>query len=169
MDVDAVAAITEKELLGALNGILEMRDFHSKIATEQYESLISKEIQQLLIRAQEYDPNLTDKDYLKLNRALLEAIYPQEIKRSIQDKESFVKSYKAVQRWFYDRGSDRVNFWSTIIYNVGEDIVKFAANNSVDLSVEEKNSKKANHSDISKGVINQYMGDKNKKEARSDE
>ncbi len=132
LDVDTVAAATEKALLGALNGILEMRDFHSKITTEQYESLISKEIQQLLIRAQEYDPNLTDKDYLKLNRALLEAIYPQEIKRLIQDKESFVKSYKAVQRWFYDRGSDRVNFWSTIIYNVGEDIVRFAANNFAD-------------------------------------
>mgnify|MGYP001576783681 FL=1 len=129
LDANTVVTASEKTLLRALNGILGMRDFHSKIAADQYESLISGENRQLLIRAQVYDPSLADKDYLKLNRALLEAIYPREIKRSVQNEESFVKNYKVVQSWYYDRSPDMVNFWSTLIYNVGEDIVKFAANN----------------------------------------
>ena len=70
------------------------------------------------MRDEVFDPNLTDEDYLRLNRALLEAIYPQEVKKSMKNDASFVRSYKVVQRLVYDRSFDYVNFWSTIVYNL---------------------------------------------------
>lgn len=126
LNADMVTIASEKTLLYAFNDILKMRDFHSKIGVDQYKPLISSEMQQLLMRDEVFDPNLTDEDYLRLNRALLEAIYPQEVKKSMKNDASFVRSYKVVQRLVYDRSFDYVNFWSTIVYNLGEDIIKFA-------------------------------------------
>ncbi len=131
LNADTVTIASENELLRAFNEILKMRDFHSKIGLDQYEPLISSEMQQLLMREEVFDPNITDEDYLRFNRALLEAIYPQEVKKSIKNDAPFVKNYRVVQRLYYDLGFDYVNLLSTLVYNLGEDIVRFAADNYV--------------------------------------
>ena len=89
---DTVNTASEGALLKAFNEILKMRDFYSKIGVGQYESIISNEMQQILTRAQSFDSTLTDQDYSRLNRALLEAIYPLETRKTLKIIVNLLKS-----------------------------------------------------------------------------
>ena len=75
-------ALLLKELLDAFNKILKMRDFCSRIEVDKYKSPLSPEMQQLLSKAQASDPALADGEYVLLNRTLLEAVYPQGIRKA---------------------------------------------------------------------------------------
>ena len=81
LSIGEVRAVSEDDLLQVFNKIIRMRDFHNRIDVGQYKSMISKEIQQLLTEAQMPESTLKDKDYLKLNKGLLEAIYQQKLGR----------------------------------------------------------------------------------------
>ena len=80
---DTVNTASEEALLKAFNEVLKMRDFYSTIDVDQYKSLISNEMQEILTSAQRSDSTLTDQDYSRLNRALLEAIYPLETRKTL--------------------------------------------------------------------------------------
>ena len=90
LSIGEVRAVSEDDLLQVFNKIIRMRDFHNRIDVGQYKSMISKEIQQLLTEAQMPESTLKDKDYLKLNKGLLEAIYQQKTRK--------VPSYAIIMR-----------------------------------------------------------------------
>ena len=77
---DTVNTASEEALLKA-NGILKTRDFYSKIGVDQYESLISDEVQQILTRAQSHDSTLIDQDYSKTESSIIRGDYPFEIRK----------------------------------------------------------------------------------------
>lgn len=83
LSIDEVDTISEGALLQVFNKIIKMRDFHSKIGAGQYKSLIPNEIQQLLSKTQIPEYSLDDKDYARLNRALLEAVYPLKSQKTL--------------------------------------------------------------------------------------
>ena len=87
---DTVNTASEEALLKAFNEVLKMRDFYSTIDVDQYKSLISNEMQEILTRAQRSDSTLTDQDYSRLNRALLEAIYPLENRKTQINKHNIL-------------------------------------------------------------------------------
>jgi hypothetical protein len=109
LDADTVKTVATDDLVNRLNAVLLMKDFHSSIAADSYKSSLDEEIQNILTRAKANDNPLTDQDYKRLNRALLEAIYPHEIQKS---PETQIKSlnklledqnlYKAMEKQPYD-------------------------------------------------------------------
>ncbi|MEI8344598.1 MAG: lipopolysaccharide kinase InaA family protein, partial [Candidatus Omnitrophota bacterium] len=75
--------IPEKDLVEAFNRILKRHDFHTRvdIATyrdrDGYKLSLAEEIVALYQAAQTPGSSLSDADYLKLNKALLQAVYPR--------------------------------------------------------------------------------------------
>ncbi len=79
LTADTVKTVSEDDLVKALNAILPTRDFYSNIAVDSYKSFLDNEMRNILNKAQANDTALTDQDYKRLNRGLLEAIYPETI------------------------------------------------------------------------------------------
>jgi len=89
-----VKIISVDDLIKALNDLLTMKDFHRNIGSETYYKHLDDEVQRTLSRARHDDPALTDLDYMRLNRALLEAMYPLEI----QSRGRYLGSARDVER-----------------------------------------------------------------------
>lgn len=79
---DKLNQATEQDFVRAFNEILSMHDFHIRVDANTYKSIISKEMQGLLVRAQTPDTKLNHLEYLRLNKALLQAIYPHETRKT---------------------------------------------------------------------------------------
>ncbi len=79
---DQLNNVSADALVHALNEIQKMRDFYSLINIDTYKSFLNKEMQDILNKVQKNEATLNEQDYKRLNRALLEAIYPHEILKS---------------------------------------------------------------------------------------
>lgn len=79
--VNKLRGVTEPEFVRAFNIILKMPDFHARVDADMYRSSLSKEIKKLLVSAERSDATLSESEYLKLNKALLLAIYPHETRK----------------------------------------------------------------------------------------
>ncbi|MBF0494080.1 MAG: hypothetical protein HQL28_02985, partial [Candidatus Omnitrophica bacterium] len=86
LDAEMVKTAEKTALVQVFNEILKMHDFYSKIGVDKYVPLLSAEINQLLDKVKKADPALTDQDYSRLNMALLEVIYPFEIRKKRIDE-----------------------------------------------------------------------------------
>lgn len=93
LTADTVKTISEDDLVEALNAVLPTRDFYSNIVGDYYKRILKDEIRNILNKAQANDTTLADQDYKRLNRALLEAIYPHEIQKSSLLDELFEEPY----------------------------------------------------------------------------
>jgi len=87
---DDLIKLSEQDLVGVLNKVLKMKDFYLKVGEASYK-LLDFEMQNLLKEAKEIAddkklPPLSDQDLLRLNRALLETIYFNEIRRISKNK-----------------------------------------------------------------------------------
>src|SRR3989338_5062703 len=87
---DKLNQVTEQDFVRAFNEILSMHDFHIRVDANAYKSIISKEMQGVLVRAQTPDAKLSDLEYLRLNKALLQAIYPHETRKTLSKEMQWV-------------------------------------------------------------------------------
>lgn len=78
----ALKTAPEEAIVAAFVKILKMRDFYNKINVDLYNARLPGKIKELLSKARFSNSTLTDKDFMRLNRALLEAIYPVEVRNS---------------------------------------------------------------------------------------
>ena len=79
MGSGSLETASEKQLEKALNNALEMPDLHIIVASQIDRSKLPAGIQTLLGMAQASQNSLSERDTRRLNRALLEHIYPAEI------------------------------------------------------------------------------------------
>lgn len=79
---DKLNQVTEQDFVRAFNELLNMYDFHIRVDANTYEPVIPREMKTLLARALEYpDRKRSDAEYMSLNKALLQAMYPSEIQK----------------------------------------------------------------------------------------
>src|SRR3989338_3393223 len=96
---DKLNQVTEQDFVRAFNEILSMHDFHIRVDANAYKSIISKEMQGVLVRAQTPDAKLSDLEYLRLNKALLQAIYPHETRKTQLNQvteQDFVRAFNEI-------------------------------------------------------------------------
>jgi hypothetical protein len=74
---------------------LKMRDLHDQIDAEQLRPMIRKHARALLDRARRGDATLSEIDFRKLNKALLEALYPEYLWKDpdLEDHEVCIGDY----------------------------------------------------------------------------
>lgn len=77
-DIDQISL---DDALAALNKVLTMRDFSSRVKNSYDSSLLDEEIRKILPRAQRNDVSLHDIELSLVNAALLKVIYPGAIKK----------------------------------------------------------------------------------------
>ncbi|MBI3313653.1 MAG: hypothetical protein HYZ83_05420, partial [Candidatus Omnitrophica bacterium] len=94
---DRLKDVTEKDFVEAFNAILKMTNFHTRIDIDRYKTNLAKEPQELLQRAQETEPKLSEAEYLTLNTALLQVIYPREIQKN-KNKNLMYEYEESVKR-----------------------------------------------------------------------
>lgn len=91
-----IKTVSTDELVKALNNLLMMRDFHASVDSNVYRIDFKNEMKHILSRAQRNDKTLTDMDYMRLNRALLEVMYPNYILRKAE--AGYLESPEDVER-----------------------------------------------------------------------
>ena len=87
--------VTEDEIVKAFNTILEMRDLHTKVNVDA--NNLSPEVRELLERSKDRSRSakgLLPNELVTLNRALLQASFPLETKRSQRDNDSLKNEIK---------------------------------------------------------------------------
>ncbi|MFA5391177.1 MAG: hypothetical protein WC331_07120 [Candidatus Omnitrophota bacterium] len=104
---EQLGTVTREALVDALNSILAMADFYTKVDLDAYQANLPQNIQQLLRRIQGPDGTMTDDEQNQLNRALLEAIYPEGLVERMTQKLSgsyvtSVTSKEGVTTFFQD-------------------------------------------------------------------
>ena len=80
-NAQTVDTASDQELADALNQVLNMAGFYASVASQINESLLPEGIRELLQRARDPNGSLNAIDLNKLNRGLLEHIYPKEIEK----------------------------------------------------------------------------------------
>ncbi len=98
----------EQDFVRAFNEILRMPDFHAQVDANMYKSNLSKEMQELLGRAQTQGEMLSEPEYLSLNRALLQAIYPYGTRLSRKFFDVIIDNIPGGDR--YNGGMDSPKF-----------------------------------------------------------
>lgn len=80
----------EEAFTTAVNQVISMRNFHKVVEVDTYTTSLSGEAQLLLEKAQRAETNLREVETLKLNRALLAAIYPGLIKKRRRESKKLI-------------------------------------------------------------------------------
>lgn len=73
---------SEDAFVIAFNEVLKMRDFPKKVDIKNLKPHLPNDMQQLVGRYFQDDNAISDQELKKLNRSLLQAIYPQETRKS---------------------------------------------------------------------------------------
>ncbi|MBF0330539.1 MAG: hypothetical protein HQL17_01275 [Candidatus Omnitrophica bacterium] len=92
--------LPEDELIAGLNKILRNREFYKSRSVMKYYVSLNSELEDTLLRARAADSKLTDLDYMRLNRGLLKAAYPDAV-NGVVDLKGLVSSYKD-NNWITD-------------------------------------------------------------------
>ncbi len=89
LKTEQLSTVSEEAFIAAFNDVLRMRDFPERVTTDELKSLLSDDMQ-LLLDSHLRDANaVTDQELKDLNKSLLQAIYPQEIRKSQEIKDLF--------------------------------------------------------------------------------